>query len=109
MDSPINPHIAVATSVDCWLGQLRAEERFDGTTIDEYERVLRDLIIPGLGAVDVSEITTSRIDEVLIELGTQSRETPDFSNGRGPSRLRWYSASRPTPLNLQPCNGSEIF
>lgn len=72
MNSPINPQTTVATLVDFWLEQLRAEERLDGTTINEYERVLRNLVIPSLGAVRISELTTSRINEVLVELGTLS-------------------------------------
>jgi site-specific recombinase XerC len=72
VNSPINPQTAVATLVDFWLEQLRAERRLDGTTINEYERILRILVIPSVGAVRISEITTGRIDEVLVELGAQS-------------------------------------
>jgi integrase len=72
VNSPINPQTAVATAVDFWLEQLRAEKRLDGTTINEYERVLRNLVIPTLGAVSIGDLTTSRIDEVLAVLGSQS-------------------------------------
>jgi integrase len=70
--SPITPQTTVSTMIDYWLQHLRAEQRLDGTTINEYERVLRKLVIPCLGAVSLGELTTSRIDEVLVELGTQS-------------------------------------
>jgi site-specific recombinase XerD len=72
MNSPITSQSTVAALVDHWLQQLRTEERLDGTTINEYERVLRKLVIPCLGAESIGELTTSRIDELLVELGTQS-------------------------------------
>lgn len=37
-----------------------------------YERVLRNLVIPRLGALRISEVVTGRINEVLLELGEQS-------------------------------------
>lgn len=72
MNSPITPQTTVSTMIDYWLQLLRAEQRLDGTTINEYERVLRKLVTPSLGAVSISDLTTSRIDELLVELGTQS-------------------------------------
>ncbi len=72
MNSPISPQSAFAALVEFWLGQLRAEERLDSSTVNEYERVLRNLVVPSLGAVRISAITTSMVDELLVELGTQS-------------------------------------
>lgn len=72
MDSQITPQSTVCTLVDFWLLQLRAERRLDGTTINEYERVLRKLVVPRLGGVRLSQLTTKRINVVLAELGTQS-------------------------------------
>ena len=72
MDSHITRQSTVSTLVDFWLRQLRAERRLDGTTISEYERVLVKLVVPGLGGVRLSELTTERINVVLVELGTQS-------------------------------------
>lgn len=72
MASPITPQSTVETLVDFWLRQLRAEERLEGTTIDEYERVLRKLVVPRIGGARLSELTTSRINAVLAELGIQS-------------------------------------
>lgn len=72
MDSPITPHTTVATLVDFWLQQLRADGRLDGSTINEYERVLRKLILPILGDARLNELTRNRFNAVLAELGTQS-------------------------------------
>ena len=72
MDSHITPQSTVSTLVDFWLQQLRAERRLDGTTINEYERVLRKLVVARLGDVGLSQLTTNRINVVLAELGTES-------------------------------------
>lgn len=72
MNSTITPETTVATLVDFWLEQLRAERRLEGTTINEYERVLRNLVVPRLGGTRLRELTTKGIDEVLVELGAQS-------------------------------------
>jgi integrase len=72
MNTSITAQATVATLADLWLRQLRAEARLDGTTINEYQRVLRDLVLPRLGRVRIGELTTSRIDEMLVELGSQS-------------------------------------
>lgn len=55
----------VAELVGHWLTHLRAEGRLEDTTINEYERVLRKLVVPELGDLPVRELTTSRIDEYL--------------------------------------------
>jgi hypothetical protein len=39
----------VAELVGHWLTHLRAEGRLEDTTINEYERVLRKLVVPELG------------------------------------------------------------
>lgn len=72
MNSPITPHTTVDTLVEFWLRKLRAEARLDSTTINEYERVLRKLLVPALGEVRLSELTTERINVVLAVLGTES-------------------------------------
>jgi integrase len=68
----ISPQTTVAALVDHWLQRLRAEERLDRTTIDEYERVLRKLVVPRLGGIRLHELTTDRINMVLAELGARS-------------------------------------
>lgn len=72
MNTKINPRTTVADLVGFWVEQLRAEQRLSRTTIDEYERVLHNLVIPRLGALSISEVATDRINDVLLELGEQS-------------------------------------
>jgi integrase len=72
MNTPITAQTTVATLTKLWLQKLRTDGRLDRTTINEYERVLRNLVIPSLGAATISELTTSRIDELLAVLGSQS-------------------------------------
>lgn len=72
MNAPITSQTTVATLVDFWLQRLRGERRLDGTTINEYERVLRKLVIPRLGGVHISGLTTERVDDILVVLGSQS-------------------------------------
>lgn len=72
MTSPITERSTVASLVDFWLEQLRAEGRLDRTTINEYERVLGKLVVPRLGGVRLQALTTEGINGVLAELGTQS-------------------------------------
>lgn len=72
MKAPITPQTTVADLVDHWLEQLRVDGRLEGTTINEYERVLRTLVVPRLGGMSLHELTTGRINAVLVELGAQS-------------------------------------
>ncbi len=72
MRKPITSRSTVAHLAELWLQQLRAESRLEGTTINEYERVLFKLVLPKLGSVSLRELTTDRINTVLAELGAQS-------------------------------------
>ncbi len=72
MNSPITIHATVADLVDHWLHQLRANGQLEGTTINEYERILRTLVVPRLGGLRLGELTTERFNKVLSDLGTQS-------------------------------------
>jgi integrase len=72
MYSHISPQSTVAALVDDWLQLLGVEERLDHTTINEYERVLRKLVVPRLGGIRIHELTTDQINVVLAELGAQS-------------------------------------
>lgn len=72
MKTSITPRTSVADLVVFWLEQLRAEQRLDRTTIDEYERVLNKLVIPSLGTTIIGDLTTRLVDELLVELGAQS-------------------------------------
>ena len=71
MTTTITTATTVAELVDLWLQQLRAEGRLENTTINEYERVLRRLVVPELGNLGLHELTTSRIDVVLAKLATK--------------------------------------
>lgn len=72
MTSPITPDTTLAKLVDTWLRRLRTEGRLETTTINEYERVLRKLVVPSLGDIRVAELTTDRLNAVLAQLGTLS-------------------------------------
>lgn len=72
MNTTITPRTTVADLVGFWVEQHRAEQRLARTTIDEYERVLNKLVVPSLGATIIGDLTTSLVDELLVELGTQS-------------------------------------
>ena len=72
MTSPINSETTLAELVGIWLGRLRAEGRLEDTTINEYERVLRKLVLPALGDVPISGLTTDGINVVLARLGAES-------------------------------------
>lgn len=58
-----------AEFVDHWLTHLRAESRLEGTTVNEYERVLGKVVIPELGDCGLRELTTNRMDCFLSLLG----------------------------------------
>ena len=72
MTSPITSDTTLAELVTIWLGRLRTEGRIENTTINEYERVLRRLVVPALGDLPVSRLTTDGVNAVLASLGTQS-------------------------------------
>ena len=72
MNSHITPQSTVDELVDHWLEQLRVEGRLESTTISEYERVLRKLVVPMVGGLHLHELTTDRINAVLNQLGAQS-------------------------------------
>lgn len=55
----------VAELVDYWLTQLRTEGRLEDTTINEYERVLRKLVVPELGDLRLGELTADSMDIYL--------------------------------------------
>lgn len=73
MRTSITPETTVAELVDVWLAQLGAEGRLERTTINEYARVLRKQVVPALGHFQLHELSTSRIDAVLTDLGVRSR------------------------------------
>lgn len=72
MCSNLTPQTTVAALACDWLQQLRVEGRLDGTTINEYERVLRKDVVPRLGNVSLHELTRDQVNVVLAELGGKS-------------------------------------
>jgi len=72
MHVAITPESKIVELVDEWLQRLRAEGRLEGTTINEYERVLRTLVVPELGRERIDHLTTEQVNELLAELGQQS-------------------------------------
>jgi hypothetical protein len=72
MEMNIRSGTTVAELVDVWLRKLRVSGHLENTTVNEYERVLRKLVLPELGTVRLNELTTERINAVLAKLGTRS-------------------------------------
>lgn len=72
MTTTITSDTTLAELVDIWLQRLRTEGRLENTTINEYERVLRWLVVPSLGEVPLGDLTTTGINTVLARLGTVS-------------------------------------
>ena len=72
LHTPSTPDAKLADLVDEWLQRLRAEGRLKGTTINEYERVLRILVVPGLGDTSLLELTTEQINALLTGFGQHS-------------------------------------
>ncbi|MFZ2014153.1 MAG: tyrosine-type recombinase/integrase [Nocardioides sp.] len=72
MTKVINAATTVSQLVDYWLELLRTDARLELTTINEYERVLRKLVVPTLGPLTMQELRSTHIDGVLTELGTRS-------------------------------------
>src|SRR4051794_22009449 len=55
-----------------WITGLEAEGRLDQTTINEYRRVLDNLVLPSVGGLKLREATTGRLDRLLLRLRDQS-------------------------------------
>jgi hypothetical protein len=74
--TPTQQVVTAATTIaklaDLWLSYLRAEGRIEGTTINEYERVLTRVVLPELGGLRLREASTSRIDLFLLRVRGRS-------------------------------------
>ena len=55
-----------------WIDGLEAEGRIEQTTINEYRRVLDNLVLPSVGGLKLREATTGRLDRLLLRLRDQS-------------------------------------
>jgi hypothetical protein len=51
-----------------WITGLEAEGRIEQTTINEYRRVLDNLVLPSVGGLKLREVTTGRLDGLLLKL-----------------------------------------
>jgi len=74
--TPGRESITAATTIsklaDVWLDFLRSEGRIENTTINEYERVLTNTVLPQLGGLRLRETTTSRLDGFIVGLRAKS-------------------------------------
>lgn len=64
----ITADTSVSKLASVWLMYLRDEGRIEATTINEYERVLTNVVLPELGGLRLRELTTSRLDLFLVRL-----------------------------------------
>ena len=55
-----------------WITGLEAEGRIEQTTINEYRRVLDNMVLPSVGGLKLREATTGRLDRFLLRLRDQS-------------------------------------
>jgi hypothetical protein len=55
-----------------WITGLEAEARIEQTTVNEYRRVLDNLVLPSVGGLKLREATTGRLDRLLLRLRDQS-------------------------------------
>jgi hypothetical protein len=53
-------------------GVAQGSGHLENTTINEYERVLRRLVLPALGTARLNDLTTEHIDAILAELSTRA-------------------------------------
>jgi hypothetical protein len=57
MATSITAGTTVNELIDAWLDDLRRVGRLEGTTVNEYDRVLRKLVAPALGATRLDALT----------------------------------------------------
>lgn len=72
MNTAITAETTLGEMATWWLGRLRDEQRLESTTINEYERVMRRLVVPTLGEVPLEQLTTASINTVLARLSNES-------------------------------------
>lgn len=68
----ITADMRLAELADVWLEFLVAEERIEQTTINEYARVLRSIVLPKLGGLRIQEASTGRLDRFIIGVRNHS-------------------------------------
>jgi integrase len=55
-----------------WIEFLREEGRIERTTVNEYERVLRRVVLPQLGGIRIREATTGRLERFIVDVRSRS-------------------------------------
>ena len=70
----VTPDTSLSALADLWLGFLSSEGRVENTTINEYERVLKNVVLPELGGLRLREATTSRLDLFIVSLRASSAD-----------------------------------
>ncbi|MBC9735447.1 tyrosine-type recombinase/integrase [Nocardioides marmotae] len=55
-----------------WVSFLRSEGRIEQSTVNEYQRVLDNVILPKLGSLRLRELSTSRLERFLVGLRSVS-------------------------------------
>ncbi|MFC6706771.1 tyrosine-type recombinase/integrase [Flexivirga alba] len=68
----ITAETTIAGLATLWIGYLRDEGRIEDTTINEYQRVLTNVVTPELGGLRLRELTTGRVDVFLVRLRATS-------------------------------------
>ena len=68
----ITAETRLSALAELWLARLDSEGRIEATTLNEYRRVLDNLVLPPLGGLRLREVTTGRLDRLLLKLREQS-------------------------------------
>ncbi len=67
----VTPETRLIDLTNLWITGLEAEGRIE-QTINEYRRVLDNLVLPCVGGLKLREATTGRLDRLLLKLREQS-------------------------------------
>jgi len=68
----ISASTTMASLAETWIAFLRSEGRIENTTINEYERVINNTVLPELGGLRLREATTSRLDGFIVGVRAKS-------------------------------------
>jgi len=86
-----------------WITGLEAEGRIEQTTINEYRRVLDNLVLPSVGGLKLREATTGRLDRPApAEVASSEREPPTQGQGRPRGHARHRGPTRCDPDQPSP-------
>jgi hypothetical protein len=68
----LTAHTRLIDLANQWITGLEAEGRIEQTTINEYRRVLDNLVLPSVGGLKLRGAATGRLDRLLLKLRDQS-------------------------------------